>query len=373
MSQRNGTTRTTGLPRAAVVVPCFNHGAFVGEAVRSALKQRDADVRVVVVNDGSDDGVTAGQCNACVAIDPGRVKVIHQRNHGLPAARNAGAAAVKDRDEHGQRWVGWEDGGDYLVFLDSDDWIEHDFVARLHRAMLEEGDEGASHAYCQERLTDKASGIWRVPDWDPVLLMVTNLHPVTALVRRDRFEEAGGFDESLVRGYEDWDLWLRFASRGWRGVRVREPLFVWRRHSDTTMVMQAVQRHADLFAALMEKHRELYERHARAVIERSNVQLRRADANWLDESGDAIYVRDLKARNCELFDERDAGLKMIEALRRELAEGRDACDRLERALAEYDRKPSVRLARRVFETVDALPGFLGEPVRALARWARRAL
>lgn len=355
------------------MVPCFNHGAFVEAAVRSALGQRDAEVRVVVVNDGSDDGVTAGQCIACAAIDPARVKVIHQRNHGLPAARNAGAAAVKAPDEDGRRWEGWEDGGDYLVFLDSDDWIEHTFVSRLHHELKGAADDGASHAYCQELLTDKASGIWRVPDWDPLLLMVTNLHPVTALVRRDRFEEAGGFDETLTGGYEDWDLWLRFASRGWRGVRVREPLFIWRRHSETTMVMQAVQRHADLFALLMERHRELYDRHARAVIERSNVLLRRADANWLDESGEAICVRDLRARNCELFDERGAGLKMIEALKGELAAGRDACDRLERALAEYDRKPSVRLARKVFQTVDALPGFLGEPVRALARWARRAL
>lgn len=355
------------------MVPCFNHGAFVEQAVRSALAQRDAEVRVVVVNDGSDDGVTAGQCIACAAIDPQRVKVIHQRNHGLPAARNAGAAAVKAEDEQGRRWAGWEDGGDYLVFLDSDDWIEHTFVSRLHRELKDAADDGASHAYCQELLTDKASGIWRVPDWDPVLLMVTNLHPVTALVRRDRFEEAGGFDETLIRGYEDWDLWLRFASREWRGVRVREPLFIWRRHSETTMVMQAVQRHAELFALLLERHRALYDRHARAVIERSNLQLRRADANWLDESGDAIYVRDLRARNCELFDEREAGLKMIEALKRELERERAERERVEAAVAELENKPSVRLARRVFHAVDALPGFVGEPVRALARWARRAL
>lgn len=364
------------MPRTAVIVPCFNHGAFVEEAVRSALAQRDAEIRVVVVNDGSDDGVTAGLCIACVAIDPERVTVIHQRNHGLPAARNAGAAAVKSVDEQGHRW-GWEDGGDYLVFLDSDDWLEPTFVGRLHREMAEAGsgagDDEVSHAYCQERLVDKASGIWRVPDWDPMLLMVTNLHPVTALVRRERFEAVGGFDESMTRGYEDWDLWLKFATRGWRGVRVREPLFVWRRHSESTMVMQAVQRHADLFAMLVERHRALYEKHACAVIERSNLLLRRADANWLDESGEAIVIRDQKAWNRDLVQERDAGAKMIEALKAELASGREACERLEAALAEYDKKPSVRLAKSVFQAVDAMPRFLAEPARALARWARRAL
>ncbi len=79
-----------------------------------------------------------------------------------------------------------------------------------------------------------------------MLLLVTNLHPVTALIKRDHFERAGGFDESFKRGYEDWDLWLRFSERGWRGVRVREPLFNWRRHSENTLVMQATMRHAEL-------------------------------------------------------------------------------------------------------------------------------
>ncbi|MEL7473598.1 MAG: glycosyltransferase, partial [Planctomycetota bacterium] len=45
-------------PRVLFVIPCFNHGRYVGEAVDSALAQHDADVRVVVVNDGSDDGAT---------------------------------------------------------------------------------------------------------------------------------------------------------------------------------------------------------------------------------------------------------------------------------------------------------------------------
>lgn len=357
------------LPRAVVVVPCFNHGAFVAEAVRSALAQHGAEVRVVVVNDGSDDGQTAERCIACVAIDPARVAVIHQRNHGLPAARNAGAAAVKDPEREG--W--WPDGGDYLVFLDSDDWIEPDFVERLHGAIVAAGDDAVSHAYCQERLVGNASGLWRVPEWDPTLLMVTNLHPVTALVRRDWFERVGGFDETMNMGYEDWDLWLRFAGRGGRGVRVREPLFAWRRHSDTTMVMQAVQRHDDLFAMLVERHPDLYGRHARAVIARSNHLLRRSDANWLDETGDAICLRDLRAWNADLVRERDEALKELETLKRDLAAERTEHSRLASCIDDYEHKPSVKIGRRIFHAVDNLPAFLAEPVRALARWARKAL
>ena len=72
-----------------VVVPCYNHGRFVRAAVRSALDQADADVRVVVVDDGSTDGRSPGDCDACRGP---RVEVLHQRNTGLPGARNVGAA-----------------------------------------------------------------------------------------------------------------------------------------------------------------------------------------------------------------------------------------------------------------------------------------
>src|SRR5204863_2952498 len=110
-------------------------------------------------------------------------------------------------------------GSEYLVFLDADDWIQPRFIARLHEEIrsneqVRSGDEPAkepakeqaqaspahlptsspapasaiSHAYCQERLVEKGTGIWRVPDWDPLLMMVTNIHPVTALVRRECFQ-----------------------------------------------------------------------------------------------------------------------------------------------------------------------------------------
>lgn len=262
-------------PSVTVIIPCFNHGRFVREAVDSALRQRDADVRVVVVDDGSNDGSTPAACDACAS---DRVRILHQSNRGLPAARNAGAVGADS---------------EFLVFLDADDWIEPEFVARLHAALRGGGDE-ASHAYCQERLVEQGTGIWKVPDWDPLLMMITNLHPVTALVRRDRFEAVGGFDESMTGGYEDWDLWLRFVGRGWRGVRVREPLFVWRRHSPTTMVMNTVKNHEALYRGLMERHAALYAKHRTDLLARSNTMLCQFDMNWFDEDLRPINLAALK-------------------------------------------------------------------------------
>lgn len=258
------------------VIPCYNHGRFVAEAVRSCLDQIDTSVEVIVVDDGSDDGSTPA---ACDELESGSVRVVHQHNAGLPAARNAGAKLAN---------------GQFLVFLDADDWVEPTFASKLG-ALLDQ-DTDASHAYCQEHLTDLGNDVvWRVPAWDPILLMVTNLHPVTCLIRRDRFEAAGGFDEGMTEGYEDWDLWLRFASRGWHGVRCREPLFNWRRHSHQTMIDDAVVRHEALYRRLLENHRTLFDAHAVDVAVRANALLRRSDAHWIDETGLPIELQYLHA------------------------------------------------------------------------------
>jgi glycosyltransferase involved in cell wall biosynthesis len=334
-------------PRVTVVIPCFNHGRFVADAVRSCLAQSDAEIRIVIVNDGSNDGFSPAACDAAAALAPG-IRVIHPENKGLPAARNFGAAVATAKS--------W---GEYLTFLDADDWIEPTFVSRLHRALDADNSFDASHAYCQEKLVELGTGTWRVPEWDPMLLLVTNLHPVTTLIRRECFEAVGGFDESFRAGYEDWDFWLRISERGWRGVRVREPLFIWRRHSDNTLVMQAAKNHAELFASIVSRHAALYQQHADRIIQLSNILLRRADANWLDENGDAIWIRDLRSRNCELFDE-------VAAANAEMAS-------LRATISEYERKPAVRISKALFHALDALPSALAEPIRAVARWARRAL
>lgn len=349
-------------PRATIVIPCFNHGRFIRDAVGSALTQIDADTRVIIVNDGSTDDTTAAACDGTrdtrIAPDaPERITVLHIDNRGLPGARNVGAALARERN-----WC------EYLVFLDADDFLEPAFVASLHRELVAANDSSVSHAYCQERLVDKAFGTWAVPEWDPLLLLATNLHPVTALVRRDCFEASGGFDESMRLGYEDWDLWINFAARGWRGVRVREPLFNWRRHSAITMVIEAVSRHEQLYAYLMNKHAELFRRHSDELLRLSNTLLRKADANWLDENHEAIVVRDLRAANVELWQDicklrvrasnLEARLKRAEAVAANIS-------------ASYEGKPAVKVSHTLHRWLDALPGPVSRVVKGTVRRVAR--
>jgi len=320
--------------RVTVVIPCFNYGRYVRQAVDSALAQDDAEVRVVVVDDGSTDGQSAAACEACRG---DRVEVICQENRGLSAARNLGAATAQD---------------EFLVFLDADDWMEPWFVQALGAAVRAEDAAGRggdlSHAYGQQRMSEMGRGaIWEVPDWDPVLLLISNLHPPTTLIRRERFIEAGGFDESMREGYEDWDLWLRFAERGWRGVRVRRPVYTWRRHSGgKTMISRAVLRHEAIYRRMVQSHAAMYDRHADALLGRMNQMLREHDMNWLDETGDPIHLRGLLAQRARY--EAMFSVRMHNAVHR-------GVDRLPRPLAQGARG-GLKIVRKLLGGDGESPG-----------------
>ena len=337
-----------------VLVPCFNHGQFVADAVRSALAQAGADVRIVIVDDGSTDGTTSRACDACIDLPgaAGRVRVLHQANTGLPGARNNGAAEALR--------LGWS--SDYLLPLDADDYLEPGGLAELLGAMERERtagrDSDVSHIYGQQRLAELGHGVWAVPEWDPLLLMITNLHPPTALIRRDRFEAVGGYTASMTVGYEDWDLWIKFAERGWRGVRVRRPVYVWRRHSTETMISRAMRQHDEIYADIVARHRPFFTEHAQRLLLLANTLLRRSDANWLDENLDAIPIRDMRAWVRDLIRERD--------------EARAALERERGAVAELEAKPAVRISRAVHRALDRLPRPLAATARGLLRTVKRA-
>src|SRR5271157_928118 len=99
--------------RVSVVIPCFNHGEFLPEAVESVTALQRDDVELIVVDDGSDDERTRKEMDALPAQ---AIKVIRQENKGLAAARNAGIAISK---------------GEYVLPLDADN--------RLHPGYIEHG------------------------------------------------------------------------------------------------------------------------------------------------------------------------------------------------------------------------------------------
>ena len=220
-----------------VVIPCFNYGRFLPEAVESALHQAGGPPRVVVVDDGSTDPETL---RAFDALPPG-VELVRQPNEGVSAARNAGARATDTP---------------YLLMLDADDRLTTDAL-RLLRAALE-ADPAAGFSYGFAEFVGAWSGRLEFPDYDPYRLLYRSLVGATSLVRREVFEAVGGFDPT-VAGYEDWDFYLGALEQGYGGHRVPQVVLLYRRHGGSRLSVDRAS-YRRRYRALRVKHRALFRR-----------------------------------------------------------------------------------------------------------------
>jgi len=183
------------MPLASVIIPTFNRRALVAEAIAAALAQEEADFELIVVDDGSTDGT-----EAALAPIRDQLRFLSQTNRGVSAARNTGARVAR---------------GEWLAFLDSDDiWLPDKLCAQM--AFVREHPETricqTGEIWIRNGVRVNPCNHHRKPDGDVFLpsLQRCLVSPSAVMIRRDLFEAAGGFDESLP-ACEDYDLWLRLA------------------------------------------------------------------------------------------------------------------------------------------------------------------
>jgi glycosyltransferase involved in cell wall biosynthesis len=188
-------------PAVSVVIPAFRVAQYIAETLDSVLAQTFQDFEILVVNDGSPD---SDALRAAVAPYRDRIVFLEQPQGGPSKARNTAIAAAR---------------GELLAFLDGDDLWAPAFLASL-RAMLEQPDTvlawadsrpfGPGAATASLMTTAPPAGECEVAALLTARCVVITS---TAVARRRDVVEAGGFDETLHR-CEDFDLWLRLATRG---------------------------------------------------------------------------------------------------------------------------------------------------------------
>ena len=102
------------MPKLSVIVPVYNTEKYLRECINSILAQTFTDFELILVNDGSTDG-SGAICDEYADKDP-RIRVIHQQNGGITVARKSGVRAAR---------------GEYVTFVDSDDWIDQEMYATM--------------------------------------------------------------------------------------------------------------------------------------------------------------------------------------------------------------------------------------------------
>ncbi|MHB0960555.1 MAG: glycosyltransferase [Pirellulaceae bacterium] len=185
----------TELLLVSVVIPCFNHAQYLGEAIESVLAQTCQDFEIIVIDDGSTDATPE------VARRYPEVHYLRQTNQGLSAARNAGIAASR---------------GPYLVFLDADDRLVPEALSAGLRCIQDHGE--CAFVSGGHRRIDEAGAVIQQPtppqiENDHYLALLrgnyVGMHGAV-MYQRSCLVACGGFNTRLAV-CEDYDLYLRLA------------------------------------------------------------------------------------------------------------------------------------------------------------------
>lgn len=238
-------TRQTAVapaPDVSIIMPCYNHGNYLVEALVSVERSAPPGCEVLIVDDGSAEPETLRILDQ---LDRLGYQILRQPNQGLAAARNHAI-----QQAHGA----------ILLPLDADNRIRPGFIEAALAIFRDRPDVGVVYSArldfgAKNRRVD-------LPDFDLLTILGRNFIDACALFRREVWTQCGGYDETL-HALEDWEFWLHTAKHGWHFHRL-EPVYFEYRVRANSMLQTFRASEADRrqhYAYIMAKHFELYQRH----------------------------------------------------------------------------------------------------------------
>ena len=229
--------------KVSVIMPCFNDGIYIREAIDSALNQTYSNVEIIVVDDGSDDPVTKEIIDS---LSHPQIKVFHSSHLRPAGARNYGIELAT---------------GKYILPLDSDDKIEATYIEKAVNIL--ESNEKIGVVYCLADLFGEASGRWDLPNYDFRTMLLDNIVFVTAMFYKSDWKKVGGFNTSMKYGMEDYDFWLSLLEIEREIYQIPEVLFHYRIKpvSRTTKFQDNCEDKKETYRQIYYNHPRFYEQY----------------------------------------------------------------------------------------------------------------
>ena len=185
----------------SVIIPLYNKAPYVKKALETVCAQTYRDYEIIVINDGSTDNSAVLADEYLKATDGIDYQIISQQNAGVSAARNAGVALSH---------------GDYIAFLDADDWWEPTYLERMAQLIEDYPEAGLYACNYVSYKPGKTRVALNIPTGYinyPKAYYESNAMPIwtgAAMIQRKVFEEMGGFPLGIKLG-EDFLLWSKIA------------------------------------------------------------------------------------------------------------------------------------------------------------------
>lgn len=227
-------------PVLSVIMPCYNQAQYIEEAIESVINQSYRNWELIIIDDGSTDN--SFEIAEKYASGDQRIKCLSQPNGGPSKARNNG---VK------------KSVGKYLMFFDSDD--------KLAPQYFDKGiDYMSSHPNCAvfysrlKRFGKKNDELTiRFTSYQDHLCS-SSLFP-TCIIHRTDFERIGGFDEDM-KGYEDWEMFIRLLYHNDNVYQYPEIMFFYRWNMDPNSInLQAIKKSGEIMEYIYNKNKQIYD------------------------------------------------------------------------------------------------------------------
>lgn len=181
--------------KVSIIVPCYNQGIYLSEALDSVLKQTYQNWECIIINDGSTDSTETVANEYCHKDN--RFRYIYQNNQGVCAARNNAIHSSS---------------GEFILPLDSDDRIAPTLLEKSVKLMESDSHIGIIHS--KSELFGDVHGLYLVPEYSIDRMLLDNCIHNTSMFRRPDYDKTKGYNPCMSEGIEDWDFWLSIIELG---------------------------------------------------------------------------------------------------------------------------------------------------------------
>jgi glycosyltransferase involved in cell wall biosynthesis len=232
-----------GTPLISIIIPCYNQGQYLQEAVDSVLNSTYKNFEIIIVNDGSTKFL-----DILNDFSAPNTKIIHQENHGPSIARNNGIKSAK---------------GKYILPLDVDDKIHSTYIEKAVKIL--ETNPQIGIIYCDAEFFGTKNEKLEIQKYKfPNILWGNNIF-CSAIFKKSDWEMVGGYKKEMYLGFESWEFWLSLIEKGIQVYKIPEILFSYRqseksrstnlykKNNPIKMIKQIIKFHPDLYADNIEK------------------------------------------------------------------------------------------------------------------------
>lgn len=230
----------------SVIIPCYNHGDYILEAIDSVLAQTYDNIEIIIVNDGSDNKETI---DILKSINEPKTSVFHKENGGPSSARNFGIEQSE---------------GEFILTLDSDDMFAPSFLEKAVKILKNNPETGMVTSYHLRFGDHRKTGKNELTGGSVTDFLTVNNAVACLLYRYQCWVDAGGYDEDIP-GFEDWEFFINVTKQGWFIYSIPEYLFYYRDIKGSGLDRHQKKR-PEIIRYIVEKHRDLYQRNIVDVI-----------------------------------------------------------------------------------------------------------